>query len=303
MYRVRTDAADTITQWSVLLGTVLFACAALLIVLPSTSSANSAKPNIASQLAPTRFVVLLDRPVDFEVLSLTNPNRVVISLPDVKMRLPAGGEDAGAGLVKSFRGGVSAPGQARVVIDVRAPVIVRRSEIQKHGRDHQLVVDLVPAPFGKLPAQTAAKRPLMVQPPLPRPASRPEEIVARSYKPVIVIDPGHGGHDTGAKKNGVVEKDVVLAFSKVLRDKLESTGRYRVLMTRDKDVFITLDGRREIAERNKAALFIAVHADYAGAHARGATIYSLRDSTAAALQRSAKSEVVKTVLTNQELSG
>jgi N-acetylmuramoyl-L-alanine amidase len=303
MYRVRTDAADTITQWSVLLGTVLLACAALLSVLPSTASANSAKPNIASQLAPTRFVVLLDRPVDFEVLSLTNPNRVVISLPDVKMRLPAGGEDAGAGLVKSFRGGVSAPGQARVVIDVRAPVIVRRSEIQKHGRDHQLVVDLVPAPFGKLPAQAAAKRPLMVQPPLPRPASRPEEIVARSYKPVIVIDPGHGGHDTGAKKNGVVEKDVVLAFSKVLRDKLESTGRYRVLMTRDKDVFITLDGRREIAERNKAALFIAVHADYAGAHARGATIYSLRDSTAAALQRSAKSEVVKTVLTNQELSG
>ena len=303
MYRVRTDAADTITQWSVLLGTVLLACAALLIVLPSTASANSAKPNIASQLAPTRFVVLLDRPVDFEVLSLTNPNRVVISLPDVKMRLPAGGEDAGAGLVKSFRGGVSAPGQARVVIDVRAPVIVRRSEIQKHGRDHQLVVDLVPAPFGKLLAQAAAKRPLMVQPPLPRPASRPEEIVARSYKPVIVIDPGHGGHDTGAKKNGVVEKDVVLAFSKVLRDKLESTGRYRVLMTRDKDVFITLDGRREIAERNKAALFIAVHADYAGAHARGATIYSLRDSTAAALQRSAKSEVVKTVLTNQELSG
>ncbi len=303
MCRVRTNAAGALTRWSAFFGIILLACAALLIVLPSTASANSAKPDATNQLAPTRFVVLLDRAVDFEVLSLTNPNRVVISLPDVKMRLPAGGDDAGAGLVRSFRGGVSAPGQARVVIDVRAPVIVRRSEIRKHGRDHELVVDLVPAPSGRLPAQAEAKRPLMVQPPLPRPASRPEEIVARSYKPVIVIDPGHGGHDTGAKKNGVVEKDVVLAFSKVLRDKLESTGRYRVLMTRDKDVFITLDGRREIAERNRAALFIAVHADYAGAHARGATIYSLRDSTAAALQRSAKSEVVKTVLTNQELSG
>ena len=300
---VRTNVAGALTLWAALLGTALLACATLPAILPSTASANPAKPNFANELAPTRFVVLLDRAVEFEVLSLTNPNRVVVSLPDVRMRLPAGGEDAGAGLVRSFRGGASAPGRARVVIDVRAPVIVRRSEIQKHGRDHRLVLDLVPAPSGKLPAQAEAKRPQTVQPPLPRPASRPEEIAARSYKPVIVIDPGHGGHDTGATKNGVVEKDVVLAFSKVLRDKLESTGRYRVLMTRDEDVFITLDGRRDIAERHRAALFIAVHADYAGAHARGATIYSLRDSTAAALQRSAKSEVVKTVLTNQELSG
>ncbi len=300
--RVRTIPAGSLMMRAAALGTVLLIAAALTALSP-TATAAPARPDATTEFATTRFVVWLDRAVDYDVLSLSNPNRVVVSLPDVKMRLPAGGDDAGAGLVKSFRGGLSAPGQSRIVIDVRAPVIVKRSEIEKQGRGHHLVLDLAPAPSGKVPGQAQAKKLLMVQPPLPRPASRPEEIAARSYKPVIVIDPGHGGHDSGAKKNGIVEKDVVLAFSKVLRDKLEATGRYRVVMTRDTDVFISLDGRRAIAERNKAALFIAVHADYAGAHARGATIYSLRDSTARALQRSARSEVVKTVLTSQELAG
>ena len=97
------------------------------------------------------------------------------------------------------------------------------------------------------------------------------------FKPVIVIDPGHGGDEPGRSKNGTVEKNVVLAFSLMLRDKLDATGRYKVLMTRDTDVFVELNERREFAERNLAALFVAVHADYAQAKARGATIYSLRE--------------------------
>src|SRR5690606_6265276 len=86
------------------------------------------------------------------------------------------------------------------------------------------------------------------------------------------------------------------------RDKLKATGRYRVVMTRDSDEFIPLDERRAIAERQKAALFIAVHADYARSRASGATIYSLTDSTANALQRSARAEVARTVLSGQELA-
>ena len=80
-------------------------------------------------------------------------------------------------------------------------------------------------------------------------------------------------------KNGAVEKDVVLAFSKVLGEKLEETGRFKVMMTRDTDVFIELGERVAFAERNNANLFIAVHADYAddNSKARGATIYSLRE--------------------------
>jgi N-acetylmuramoyl-L-alanine amidase len=104
-------------------------------------------------------------------------------------------------------------------------------------------------------------------------------------------------------KNGAVEKDVVLAFSLMLKEKLEKTGRYKVMMTRDKDVFVELDKRVDYAEEHKANLFIAVHADYAGGNskARGATIYSLRESVANALQRSAKGEVSSAVLSKNEI--
>ena len=122
------------------------------------------------------------------------------------------------------------------------------------------------------------------------------------FKPVIVLDPGHGGDDTGAQKHGAVEKDVVLAFSLKLRDKLNATGRYKVLMTRETDAFVELNARREFAERHLASLFVAVHADYANSKARGATIYSLRESVSSALQRSAKDEVANNVLSDTELA-
>jgi N-acetylmuramoyl-L-alanine amidase len=125
---------------------------------------------------------------------------------------------------------------------------------------------------------------------------------AKSYKPLIVIDPGHGGYDSGAEKNGTVEKDVVLAFGKSLRDKLIATGHYRVLMTRETDVFVPLDDRRAFAEKHQAALFIAVHADYARSQARGATIYSLRESVADSLRRSAKGDVPSNVMSRAELT-
>ena len=117
-----------------------------------------------------------------------------------------------------------------------------------------------------------------------------------------MIDPGHGGDDTGAQRNGAIEKNVVLAFSLMLREKLNATGRYKVLMTRETDVFVELNKRREFAERNLAQLFVAVHADYAGAKARGATIYSLRQAVANSLQRSARGEVSENVLSETQLA-
>jgi N-acetylmuramoyl-L-alanine amidase len=215
------------------------------------------------------------------------------------------------GLVNSFRAGTSAPGKARVVIDVTQPVVVESAKIErsKDGKSLRLALVIVPVEA----VTKAAKKPLMaapyslgaagIQPPLPLPAMRPDLRAAKASKPVIVIDPGHGGFDSGAMKNGTVEKDVVLAFSKVLKEKIEATGRYRVQMTRDTDVFVELGERVAFAERNKANLFIAVHADDAGGNsqARGATIYSLRESVATALKRSAKGDVSEHVLSGAEV--
>ena len=258
---------------------------------------NSDKLALNGTKARTRFVIGLEQKSDFQVSSLQNPNRVVVDLPDVKVHLPTISGDQPVGLVKSFRGGLASAGKMRVIIDVTDPVIVESAKFEaaKDGQMGRLVLEIVLADGAKpVPKKVLASVDgqsnvglATVQPPLPRPAQRPEARAAKSFKPVIVLDPGHGGHDSGANRNGAMEKEVVLAFALALRDRLNSTGRYKVLMTRENDTFVPLDDRRAFGETNKAALFIAIHADYAGAQARGATIYSLRESVANDLKRSA----------------
>ena len=258
----------------------------------------------------TRFVIGLERQTDFQVFSLSNPPRVIVDLPEVKLQLPLAPGDKPVGLVRSFHGGETAPGKSRVVIYTTSPVVVEKAAMERtpDGKSNRLVIDIAAALHSQQPAQAPTPQAKLmragasslgavgVQPPTPRPATRPSATSGRIYRPLIVLDPGHGGHDTGAQKFGTVEKDVVLAFSKVLRDKLQSSGRYRVMMTRDDDKFVELDDRREFGEKHKAALFIAVHADYASTSARGATIYSLRESVADSLKRSARGAVRSSVL-------
>src|SRR5215475_10692850 len=259
----------------------------------AVAPASGNETSLKSDGARTKFVIGLERTVDFQVFSLSNPNRVFVELPEVMLQLPPEPGATPIGLVKSFRGGVSAPGKARIVIDVTGPVVVDRAAIEKSkdGKRLQLVLEIVPVePLAD--AKAEAKRAAMqagalglgaigLQPPIPRPAVSPQVRAQSAFKPIIVLDPGHGGDDTGAQKNGAVEKDVVLA--------------------RETDVFVELHARREFAERHMASLFVAVHADYAQASARGATIYSLRESVSNALQRSARGEAADSVLSAVEL--
>jgi N-acetylmuramoyl-L-alanine amidase len=318
------------------------AAAPTLVRAPSPASANLLGNNLR-----TRFLVGLPKTTEFAVFSLNNPNRVIVEVSEVKLRLPEQPKGQSVGLIKSFRAGQSAADRSRIVIYVTEPVIVASAKIEKakDGRNQQLIVEIVPfgppaiaqspspapvstpssaqsvttASLGDMVAAAigvsgdsnsdAIRPPTFslgaagLQPPLPRPAVSPEVMAEKAFKPVIVIDPGHGGHDSGAKKNGAVEKDVVLAFGKTLAEKLKATGRFRVLMTRDEDVFVPLGDRVDFAERHKANLFIAVHCDYAdtGSKASGATIYSLRDSVADSLRRSAKGELSSNLLSKDEV--
>lgn len=97
-------------------------------------------------------------------------------------------------------------------------------------------------------------------------------------KPLIVIDPGHGGIDPGALGSNTMEKNITLAMAKQLRQALLATGRFRVVLTRDKDVFVPLRDRFKIARDKGADLFISLHADStASGEARGASVYTLSD--------------------------
>lgn len=258
----------------------------------------------------TRFVVGVDRKVEYQVLSLANPNRVVVELPEVKLHLPDQSANGAVGLVKSFRGGLAAPGKTRVVIDVTQPVVVESAKIDKDGNGGwRLALDILTVDAAikagankkELSAAPSGLGASGLQPPTPKRAESPKMRAAKAFKPVIVLDPGHGGMDSGAEKFGTVEKHVVLAFAQELRKQLEKTGRYKVLMTRDKDFFVELEERVKFGERNNANLFIAVHADYASTTARGATIFTLRDRVAKDLERSATDKAGDKVLSDSDI--
>jgi N-acetylmuramoyl-L-alanine amidase len=99
---------------------------------------------------------------------------------------------------------------------------------------------------------------------------------------MVVLDPGHGGIDNGAiSASGVMEKDIVLAFATQLRDRIEQSGKYRVVMTRSDDTFIPLVDRVRMARIRQAALFVSIHADAikkSEGEAHGATVYTLSET-------------------------
>ena len=259
---------------------------------PDAGSAVSAPPAQASAPAETRAVTnavsvtgdnhvttlsfTISRPVEARAFVMERPDRAVIELPAVNFQLPQGAGRHGKGLASSFRYGVFAPGKSRIVIDLAAPAAVTRvTSVQPDNALPRLEIDItrVDRAYFHKEARLAAGQGAGQAPP-PAAVAPPDNADRR---PVIVLDPGHGGLDNGAINSaGLVEKDIVLAFTQRLREHLEATGRYRVIMTREDDVFVSLGDRVRIAQQHRAALFLSVHADILreSPGVRGATIYT-----------------------------
>src|SRR5450830_1791827 len=211
----------------------------------------------------TRFVVDLSQKIDLAAFTLADPYRVVIDLPQVTFKLSAKAGEQSRGLVKAFRYGLIMQGGSRIVLDTKGPVRIDKAFALDGaaGQPARLVLDLVATDRDSFlrnitmqdrGARASAAKTAIVAPPE----------VAGDARPLIVVDPGHGGIDSGTKSgSGQDEKDVVLAFGVMLRDRLEKTGKYRVAMTRSDDTFIPLDERVRFARAHKASLFISIHAD------------------------------------------
>ncbi|HVY98968.1 MAG TPA: N-acetylmuramoyl-L-alanine amidase [Dongiaceae bacterium] len=162
-----------------------------------------------------------------------------------------------------------------------------------------------PADGGKAaPAVADAAKP--AKPAAQPAASKPLAAAAEAPKPLIVIDPGHGGIDPGALGSHTMEKNITLAVAKQLQKTLLATGRFRVVLTRDKDVFIPLRDRFKIARDKGADLFISLHADSnPGTLARGASVYTLSDKASdaeaeALATKENKSDVINGVDLSQQ---
>lgn len=231
----------------------------------------------------TEFRLSLSEGVRLEVFTLGEPYRVVIDLPDVAFRLPAGTGKSGAGLISAFRYGLLADRRARIVLDATGPVAIVKAEMApaKGGRV-DLVVALQPTDAASFGQGTGPKRDEAATKGGIFDDSLPTKPKAAA-KPVVVIDPGHGGIDPGALgATNLLEKNIVLAVAREIKTVLQAGGRYEVLLTRSKDVFVSLDQRVRFSRKNAADLFISIHADATdiksvAARVRGATVYTLSE--------------------------
>jgi N-acetylmuramoyl-L-alanine amidase len=229
----------------------------------------------------TRFVMDLSRKIDLHVFTLADPYRVVVDIPQITFRLPSKAGETGRGLIKAFRFGLVMPGGSRIVIDLGKPARVEKAFMVDpvEGAPARLVLELAATDReGFLRKVAFDQRFARAQAPLPR----EQQSSSGDVRPLIVLDPGHGGIDTGTKgPNGQMEKDIVLDFAKRLREKVESLGKYRVLLTRSDDTFVPLAERVRFAREAGAALLLSIHADSLPRRegdAQGATVYTLSET-------------------------
>ncbi|MET0629711.1 MAG: N-acetylmuramoyl-L-alanine amidase [Xanthobacteraceae bacterium] len=256
--------------------------------------------------AQTRLVVDLSKKIDVRAFTLANPYRVVIDMPQVTFEFPARTGESGRGLIKAFRYGLVMPGGSRLVVDLARPARIDKAFVLDAANEQpaRLVLDLSASDRETFMRAIALEN----RSPETRKAERHGDgKPGADPRPLVVIDPGHGGIDNGTRAaSGEQEKNLVLDFSLMLRDKIEKTGKYRVAMTRTDDTFVALADRVELARARQASLFISIHADAlrrGEGDAQGATIYTLSERASdAAAARFAEAENRADVIAGLDLS-
>jgi len=255
----------------------------------------------------TSVVLELSSPVDHQMFALADPERVVIDLPGTALNGNVSLPEP-RGVVGSIRASERADGDLRIVLELNRAVAAQSFLVTPDGRHgYQLVVDLVasaartapvtaPTPAVEPPAELSVVRsaaPPPAEPPskaivqaraettLPAPRKATSS-TSRGRDVVIAIDAGHGGDDPGASgRNGVHEKDVVLAIARRLAAEVDAQPGMRAVLTRKNDYFVSLRKRMELAHDASADFFISIHADsYRDSSAKGATIYVITDKGA-----------------------
>ncbi len=255
----------------------------------------------------TRFVVDLSGRVDLRAFTLADPYRVVVDLPQVVVQLKPKAGESGRGLIKAFRFGLVMQGGSRIVLDLKKPVRIDKAFIldAAEGQPARLVIDLTAIDRESFLRTIAQEN--RVAPQVQRKNDQDAHKNSGDPRPLIVLDPGHGGIDNGTHAaSGENEKVIVLDFALMLRDKIEKAGKYRVAMTRTDDVFVPLAERVRIARQRQAQLFISIHADALGrgdGDAQGATIYTLSETASdAEAGRLAEAENKADVIAGVDLS-
>lgn len=249
----------------------------------------------------TRVVLDISKPVPYSAFLLEKPYRLVIDLPELDWSVDGDTGSAKKGVVDGLRYGLFRPGNSRVVVDLTGPArIVAHAALAKPDR---VMFDLMPVPESKYQKrQTVAlnnwKPPSPAVIPMPKP--RPKD----SERRLVIIDPGHGGVDPGAVRGPTHEKRITMAMAEEVRRQLDASGRYRVAMTRSRDIFVELRDRVKFAQDNEGDIFISLHADtHPKRSTRGASIYTLSERASdKEAERLAKKENMADVISGFDLT-
>lgn len=248
-----------------------------LVALASARNEGSAVVDTARDGAALTLQV--SQPVPYRIFTLDAPNRMVIDFSEIDWTgfQPIGFDQASA--VTTVRVGGFRPGWSRMVIDLAAPLAVQTALMTRTQEGAALEVTLAAVTQEAFSATAgvpdAAK---FVQ------GADPAELAPVPRRPIgsgplrVVLDPGHGGIDPGAERDGERESDLMLTFAQELRDTLVRAGGFEVILTREDDNFVPLESRISIARAVAADVFVSLHADaLAEGRAEGATVYTLAE--------------------------
>lgn len=257
----------------------------LLVLFLLFSSAANAMPDVSIKADKSKETIELIVPnaTPNKVFTVPAPDRLVVDVPAVpalvaavkNVKLPSSYKGK---RIKAMRAGVFDPKTLRFVFDLAQPVRIIDTKSKPKGTNVRIIITIGPPDAG-MEAVPAAKPQEDKKEEKPLATEHRKDAPEKREKPLIVIDPGHGGIDPGTiGPSATHEKDIVLSYAKALKTKLGKSGRYRVLLTREDDRFIMLRQRIAIARKAGAALFISLHADSAPERsARGFSVYTLSE--------------------------
>jgi len=239
-----------------LIASIGLVCAAL----PAWSGVDVKDVRVWAGPDATRVVFDLSGPANHSVMTLQNPERVVVDISSAKAPSLARALPESQGFVKQIRIGEQSNGDLRIVIDLAASATPKSFPVGPSGNyGHRLVVDLEPL---------AQRGPPVV-------VKSASEAHGRDI--VVAIDAGHGGQDPGSiGKRGTYEKHVTLAIAKRLKERIDREQGMRAVLTRDGDYFVPLRERIARARKQQADMFISVHADaFHDRSVAGSSVYVL----------------------------
>lgn len=240
----------------------------------------------------TRFVVEVPKEIEYNIFAIPSPNRIVADISISSDNIKINKAENSKGCIKGIRTGTSYSDKLRIVIDLSTPAYVKKSFLlaPSGGFGWRFVIDLEKisqdsflekiGTTNDIKSNIESERIKANKDGVKFLTPPPSHRTKTKAKPIIVIDPGHGGRDPGTiGKSKTREKDITLAMAKQLKARLEKTGRYKVFLTRTKDKTMTLGQRVRKAKNLSGDLFISIHADsHRKSKTKGLSVYTLSET-------------------------